>query len=400
MKHSIVRAGALLFAIACILSGCAGSGGNAVTPAPSSAPGGTEDAAVTPALSGSATVAAVNGAFISRNEFILAFFEYYQANGISAFSSLEELYEFQAFILSDLVQREVIYDQALKRSISLTAEEELAVQEATRQEYDALLYNVFAVMAAQEGAEDIGARAVELLEESLQSAALTTDTLRDYMEDKNRKTAYATKLRALVVQDVPPVSEEEARETFALDRALDREKYEKDPTAFESDVYGYELSGARPPLYIPEGYIRVQNLLVEDDEALAAVERLIDEGVDFAELIRDYGTDPGMQLETMRINGYALCPSSAYIEAFKKAAFALENVGDISAPVRTEHGYHIIRLVAKLEQRTITFDDVRDDYIAGKYAEKQTTYFYEQLAAWVEAADISEHLNLVRDVGQ
>ena len=67
-------------------------------------------------------------------------------------------------------------------------------------------------------------------------------------------------------------------------------------------------------------------------------------GEDFAELAQNYSQD-----ENTNYSGGVLPPFGLgnMVLPFEQAAFALENVGDVSKPVRTRFGYHIIKLLAK-----------------------------------------------------
>lgn len=46
------------------------------------------------------------------------------------------------------------------------------------------------------------------------------------------------------------------------------------------------------------------------------------------------------------------------VRAFSDAVFAMENTNDIVGPVRTQHGWHIIKLTGKLSRRERTFEQV------------------------------------------
>ena len=50
------------------------------------------------------------------------------------------------------------------------------------------------------------------------------------------------------------------------------------------------------------------------------------------------------------------------VKAFEETAFALEE-GQISEPVRTNYGYHIIRLDAKIAPEQMSFDEVKTQLI-------------------------------------
>lgn len=80
-------------------------------------------------------------------------------------------------------------------------------------------------------------------------------------------------------------------------------------------------------------------------ETVVAVEEKLGAGADFAELARQYSEDPGSREE----GGYLDCfRTGDFVPEFERAAFALRP-GEVSAPVRTEHGYHLILLHEKRE---------------------------------------------------
>ncbi len=84
-------------------------------------------------------------------------------------------------------------------------------------------------------------------------------------------------------------------------------------------------------------------------------------GQDFAELAKKYSQDQytakrGGVLPWLGIGRMAKVPE------FEKAAFGLKNIGDITAPVKTEYGWHIIKLEAK--KPLLPFDSVKDEIAA------------------------------------
>jgi len=80
-------------------------------------------------------------------------------------------------------------------------------------------------------------------------------------------------------------------------------------------------------------------------ETVVAVEEKLGAGADFAELARQYSEDPGSREE----GGYLDCfRTGDFVPEFERAAFALRP-GEVSAPVRTEYGYHLILLHEKRE---------------------------------------------------
>jgi peptidyl-prolyl cis-trans isomerase C len=117
-----------------------------------------------------------------------------------------------------------------------------------------------------------------------------------------------------------------------------RDHYEKNKATFASDEQ------------IAASHI----LLKTEAEAQAALEE-IKQGKDFAEVAKAKSTGPSAP------QGGALGTfgRGRMVPAFEEAAFALK-VGDVSAPVKTQFGYHIITVTDRTEAAPQSFDEVRD----------------------------------------
>ena len=74
-----------------------------------------------------------------------------------------------------------------------------------------------------------------------------------------------------------------------------------------------------------------------------AVEELLKQGVDFAEVARKYSKDTGSGQNGGEL-GWA--PASNYVAEFADAVSTLK-IGEISEPVKTQFGYHIIQVIAR-----------------------------------------------------
>ena len=76
-----------------------------------------------------------------------------------------------------------------------------------------------------------------------------------------------------------------------------------------------------------------------------ALYKALEDGEEFISLIEKYNIDPGMQDEENLKNGYAVHKDSiTYVDEFTKGAFAdeMQQVGDVSQPVVTSYGVHIL----------------------------------------------------------
>jgi peptidyl-prolyl cis-trans isomerase C len=96
------------------------------------------------------------------------------------------------------------------------------------------------------------------------------------------------------------------------------------------------------------------------EQAKAARAKLV-AGADFAALAKQVSQDP-----TAKENGGSLgwFGTKTMDPAFTKAAFALKNVGDLSEPVESSFGWHIIRLDGRRPAREMTFDQARKQILA------------------------------------
>ena len=88
--------------------------------------------------------------------------------------------------------------------------------------------------------------------------------------------------------------------------------------------------------------IRCSHVLVKkQSEALAVLERL-DKGEKFARLARELSIDSG---SAKRDGSLGYFGRGKMVKQFEEAAFALA-VGQVSQPVKTEFGYHVIKRFA------------------------------------------------------
>jgi foldase protein PrsA len=95
--------------------------------------------------------------------------------------------------------------------------------------------------------------------------------------------------------------------------------------------------------YKPE--IKARHILVEDEKTAKEVKKKLDEGGKFEDLAKEYSKDPGSAQNGGDLGWFG---AGKMVPQFEQAAYALK-VDEISAPVKSEHGYHIIQLTDKKE---------------------------------------------------
>ena len=97
-------------------------------------------------------------------------------------------------------------------------------------------------------------------------------------------------------------------------------------------------------------------------------------GNDFAELARKHSDDPGSAAQGGDLGFFA---RGAMLPEFEKTVFSME-VGDISEPVHTQFGFHIIKLTEVRGTETPSLDEVREELIAELKQRGVSDLFYEQ----------------------
>lgn len=110
---------------------------------------------------------------------------------------------------------------------------------------------------------------------------------------------------------------------------------------------------------------------------LASVQSTVDEimakfnaGTSFADLIVEYGNDPGMQQEGMLETGYEVAAGSIMWDLpFRDGAMAIANVGEVSEPVVGANGVHIIYYLKDVPGGPVTitpteFESIRAELLS------------------------------------
>jgi len=150
----------------------------------------------------------------------------------------------------------------------------------------------------------------------------------------------------------------------------------------EQELREYYEQVARERYFAPERR-RASHILLEsgDDDAAArarADELLgqLQQGADFAELARENSDDPGSKEQGGDL-GWATRES--YVSAFAEALFDPSlKPGELRGPVKTQFGYHLIRLDEVEEAHQRSFDEVRDELETDFRNDRAQAIFYER----------------------
>lgn len=124
-----------------------------------------------------------------------------------------------------------------------------------------------------------------------------------------------------------------------------------------------------------------------DAEADAIVAEL-NAGADFDTLIEKYGEDDGMNYEPVKTVGYTVSAASeSFSDEFIEGCMMLENIGDVSVPLHSVGGVHIIKYVGDAAAGEVPLDSIRSIIEAEALAEKQEEAYIDIEAQWIVEAD-------------
>src|SRR5215813_14177954 len=103
-----------------------------------------------------------------------------------------------------------------------------------------------------------------------------------------------------------------------------------------------------------EQEVRARHILVETEDEAKAVKAELDKGADFAELAKKKSKDPGASDG----GDLGFFTKDQMVPEFSAVAFALEP-GKISDPVKSQFGWHIIKVEEKRNRKPPEFDQVK-----------------------------------------
>jgi peptidyl-prolyl cis-trans isomerase C len=131
------------------------------------------------------------------------------------------------------------------------------------------------------------------------------------------------------------------------------------------------------------------------EEAHARAEQILQRlrgGEDFATLAQEFSDDVGSKATGGKLGPF---PRELMVPTFEVAAFELKNPGELSEPVETDFGYHIIRLNARIAARQQTFDEVKELLIPDvKLRHQQQVREFKMSAVKTGQVDLGLEVNL------
>ena len=130
---------------------------------------------------------------------------------------------------------------------------------------------------------------------------------------------------------------------------------------------------------------------IDFDASLAKaneVKAKLDAGADFAQLASEYGTD-GTKDKGGDL-GFVAYNQANYDQDFL-AGFKQLSEGQISDPIKSQFGYHIIKATGIKDEVVTPFDDVKEQIKSQLLQQQQSKAFNDKISEWKDAAKVKTY---------
>jgi peptidyl-prolyl cis-trans isomerase C len=110
----------------------------------------------------------------------------------------------------------------------------------------------------------------------------------------------------------------------------------------------------------PEEEIKTRHILVESEDVAKQIREKIAHGANFAQMAKEHSKDPGSKDDGGELGYFG---RGQMVPQFEEAAFKLQK-GDLSEPVQTQFGWHLIQLDDRRQRKPPEFGDVKERLMA------------------------------------
>lgn len=295
-------------------------------------------------------------------------------------STEEGIEAYVQYIAESLTTAALLAYQAEQAGITLTEEEQETAQTAADAEYDAF-YQSIVDYATQQGAVDVDAQAKAILTDTLVQSGLTLKELKQDYLDAEVDARRVQKHKNQLLEGVAPTAEQLA-EMYETELASQKTLIEEDPAEYFTQETYYSYGYSYMPLVVPEGFFYVRHILVEDQETADSIMDKINAGEDFEALLKQYNTDPGMNVDDPT-QGYLVGEGAGFVEDFLNGALSLEKEGDFCMVESEEYGFHIIKRLGDAEAREIPYEEVKEEFDILATANFVSEYYADIVDGWM-----------------
>lgn len=143
---------------------------------------------------------------------------------------------------------------------------------------------------------------------------------------------------------------------YLRQRALREQYFEKSLKGAVSEDEAKKIYNARIAEMKPEWEFAARHILVADEAKAKELRAKLAGGEDFAKLANENSTDPVSKKEGGFLGYFGM---GQMVPEFEAAVLKLQK-GELSEPVKTAYGWHIIKLEDRRQKQPPAFDQVKD----------------------------------------
>ncbi|HKJ84147.1 MAG TPA: peptidylprolyl isomerase [Mariprofundaceae bacterium] len=200
---------------------------------------------------------------------------------------------------------------------------------------------------------------IDALPEKLQSMSDNPALRARVLHTLMRRYALSSKALEMHMDDDPVIQHRILRaRNDILIQYLQQWKMEHLPVPAEEKIRAY-YKAHKSDFSVP-AQVHVRHILVGTKKQAGAMIRKLKHGADFAALATAHSLDDGSKARGGDLNWF---PRGVMVKSFEKAAFGLKKPGDISGPIKTKYGWHVIELLGKRPASQKSLAEVREDIV-------------------------------------
>ena len=134
-----------------------------------------------------------------------------------------------------------------------------------------------------------------------------------------------------------------------------------------------------------------QAIIASVQPTIDEINQKLAEGVAFSELVATYGTDPGMEQEPEKSQGYPVhMDSIIWDPACVQAACSVDKVGDVAQPVVGSYGVHIVQYTRDVPAGPVEYtSDIQLALHEAALSQKENEQFSATMEAWMAEAQVT-----------
>ncbi len=204
-------------------------------------------------------------------------------------------------------------------------------------------------LAEAEIGSDLGNLAADTRRRVLVEYVIETQLMADALDKEKAKTPNLDRNLAYFKRRAK-------RETFFENKVKSSVSEAAAKTFFDDRVKGMK----------PEEEVKARHILVGTEEEARDIKEKLNRGGEFAELAKEHSKDPGTKANGGLLGFFS---RGQMVPQFEEAAFAIEP-NEVSDPVQSRFGWHLILVEEKRKKPLPKFDEVKDRILNGMIHQK------------------------------